>query len=270
MVPVRFSPTAAGTFAGNVSFTSNGGNITTNVTGAATGVATRGKCDNLAFRILHSKLCEILGQLRSSSYYNISPSAVSDDLLLQYIIKNKASINTLLLQIDYGRDIDRYIQNHTSVLENEKRFLKALEVSSDGALSLLGTIIDLLDVTNPVSTIASNALSNLIGALTPVISGIAIYQRAIKIVTYPFAVAIMSTYIDDRNRNATKDAAWQDVNDLFGKDIILFANRSRVPLDKLDEYYELAYMCYRFALPDSANIRYAEGAAIARLASQAR
>src|SRR5690242_12212461 len=46
--------------------------------------------------------CAKVLKLRDPSYFGISPQDASDHQLLDYVKKNRASVATLLLQVDYG------------------------------------------------------------------------------------------------------------------------------------------------------------------------
>lgn len=148
---------------------------------SSVGVADSGKCKKIPYK--WSQGCELLKQLRSESYFKVPYNLVSDDLLLEHIKKNSPAIIAELAKIDYGRDLQRYLNGQQSTLPNEAVFLNALEplVNIPKPLEYLNHLIEISIDLNDV--LASSVLYQSFENLKTIIVGIQVYRKAVGIFT---------------------------------------------------------------------------------------
>lgn len=212
--------------------------------------------------------CGLVAQLREERYLNIPPEKVSDNQLLAYVQQHSAAIEVLLAQIDYGRDIQQSLSpNPPRSLDNdqgENRLLKSLQEAHDTFETILGEVIRVLPLINPAFSVLANSYS----VLSTVRKGVKVYKKLADLYFETHAFEYLWNYIGARKQNISKEEAWQ-----FLREIAYFlpsiAENRGVTVDQLADWYENAFVAYRLvAYEDSARIRYAQGQAIAELASQ--
>lgn len=223
------------------------------------------RCQRLLFR---PRSCELVAQLRDKVYFNVPQSDVSDERLLQYIGRNEDAVRALLLQIDYGRDLDGFLKGQTNRLDDERRFIRSLNRVEDllGKLKLIADVLSLLN-----ESLAFAALSASIEALSPIIEGLTMFQRLQGTFTAFSTRAILQDYFDGRRSGQSVETAWDDMLNVYGDQLLQISARRRVSIDRLGEWFEDAFVAYQLVgYPDSEDIRFAEGRAIARIAAQGR
>jgi hypothetical protein len=225
-----------------------------------------GKCQ----RSPRSSDCQLLAKLRDGAYFNVPVDIISDDQLLEYVKKHTDAIEALLLQVDYGRDIYMFL-NGTNSLEHEKDFIKSLEKAEE-ILNTLKRIADVLEIIGEIP--AFRFVSESISVLSTIIEGIKIYKFAVNNLFASDTRVILENYIKNRlplnlQGGMSKEDAWRDILSFYGTLLIRIKERTGVEIDRLDEWFENAFVAYRLVgYPDSASIRYAQGLAIADFATE--
>ncbi len=271
---VRFTPTEAGTFSGSVNFTGNGGNVNLTVTGNGTAVSTSKPCESSIYRLLHKQVCGLLDKSRKPIYFNISRSDIDDEHLIKYIENHTDTFDALLLQIDYGREIDAYLKHEGSLpTDKQGKFLTALGIAGNVS-DVLQPIVNSLGILNESSAllVASESLSTL----SIVIEGIHIYELGLKAITTKETHAMLDMYFSDRIKGTSKTQVWPNFANDFSPVLSLAAVGMGVSFDpnssscnELCTWFENAFLAYRLvSYSDSAHIRDAQGGAIAKLAFQ--
>jgi hypothetical protein len=242
---------------------------------SSVGVGDSGKCKKIPYK--WSQGCKLLKQLRSEEYFKVPYNLVSDDLLLEHIKKNSPAIIAELAKIDYGKDLQRYLNGQQSTLPNEAVFLHALELLVDipKPLEYLNHLIEISIEINNV--LASSVLSQSFETLNIIIVGIQVYRNAVGIFTRKREM--LETYIWDRCGGTTsgvckegnsKDSVWLGIKETYSTYVEKISEDTHIPIkpvDQLGNWFENAFSAYRLvAYDDSNSIRYVEGEAIARSA----
>jgi hypothetical protein len=239
---------------------------------SSVGVADSGKCKKIRYK--WSPDCKLLERLRSENYFKVPYKSVSDDLLLEHIKDNKPALIAELARIDYGRDLQRYLNGQQSILPNEAVYLHALEqlVDIPKPLEYLNHLVEISMTLNQVP--ASAVLYQLFVNFKTIIVGIQIYRTAVGIFTNERAM--LEGYFRGRcggqisgscktDTSYTKENVWPEFIRVFGLEGI--SESKHIPPDRLGDWFENAFSAYRLvAYADSNSIRYVEGEAIARSA----
>ncbi|MGH7964009.1 MAG: hypothetical protein ACRERD_19670, partial [Candidatus Binatia bacterium] len=176
----------------------------------------------------------------------------------------------LLAQIDYGRDLDRFLRAQTAFLPHEEEFFTSL-----AATDILPQI--LLAIANVVSRVEGIFVAQVffdgVNALSPIVDGIKVYKLALGVISSKETRFLLDIYAQIRTRpqNNSPQAAWQEITmgGDFDELLRLVSARTRLPMDRLDEWFENAFSAYRLVgYSDSANLRSIAGIAIAEEAAQ--
>jgi hypothetical protein len=210
----------------------------------------------------------LLDKLRDPNYFGIGEGAASDQQLLDYIKANREGIAALLLQIDYGRDIQRFVTNRDRILltENERAFVVTL--GKAGTITqMLGLVASVLNALQ--QTAAGTAASESLGVLRQILFGIQVYERAAQVSISQGMRTVLDTYFYYR-QNSTREAAWREISttQAFDRPLLQMSRVKQIPSEKLNEWFENAYVAYRLAA--SPGIRKVQGQALARLTRSAR
>jgi hypothetical protein len=213
----------------------------------------------------------LLGKLSDQAYFGIDPTQVSDQQMLNYINKNREAVVALLLQVDYGRDLKRFVgyQDQILVTQNETAFLQALQTAQN-VVGILSQITDILNATQ--QTAAWTATSESFGALGQILFGIQVYQRFADVLISSDLREALKMYFDDRldplsGRSMAKDLAWNDVWVGYSPALLPIAQAKGMSTDQLSKWFENAFVAYRLVgYSGSSKVRYAQGQALASLA----
>lgn len=222
-----------------------------------------GKCQKFPASFYPS--CKLVTKLRDEAYFKIPASAVSDDQLQKYVKKNKDNIKALLLQVDYGRDLDHFLKGQTNFLTHEKEFIRSLPNTE--IIDVLGAVAEILNRVG--ESVAWGVASASLDVLSKVIAGVEVYKRALGVITAKETRFLFAVYAENRKAGNSPGEAWLDIVSAYSELLQLASARTGVPMDKLDGWFENAFVAYRLVgYDDSASIRSAQGLAIAELASQ--
>ena len=290
-VTVRFSPTATGTFTGNVFISSDAGNLSRSVQGIGQQVAAGRNCGDITF--IHPFICPLLNKLRQPAYLNISRSVVSDQQLLPYVRQHQNEINALLAKIDYGRDIKAFLNTSALTLtnDNERQFINYIRKLSNAnkLLSFMNSIVQILTLPNDI--VALSLVSDFTGVISNTVTVIQIYEnvykRLLRLVTAFDTRNLLNDYFAGRCGGTSsptscpeasqynKDAVWQEFVQTFGDKITpVFVAQRSVTSDArqsaVKTWFENAFVAYRLVgFLDSDQIRSDYGITIVHLATQA-
>jgi hypothetical protein len=214
----------------------------------------------------------LLGKLSDQAYFGIDPAQVSEQQMLSYINKNRQAVVTLLLQVDFGRDLKRFLgdQDQILVTQNEVAFLKNLQTAQN-LVGILGQVADVLNASR--QTAAWTAASESLDALGQILFGIQVYQRFADVLISSDLRQLLSLYFENRlnsqsARRMTPEAAWKDVWSVHGFGLLSIGQAKGMSTDQLSKWFENAFVAFRLdGYSDSSPVRYAQGQAIARLAA---
>jgi DNA-binding beta-propeller fold protein YncE len=217
-------------------------------------------------------------RLEDPAYFGIDSTQATHEQLRGYIEKNQQTIVALLMQIDYGRDVQRfYGPNRTDTVlntESQKDFLGSLG-QAQTLLDVLQQLTAALDALREVP--ALNALSESTGAISAVLQGAQITQLWARLEVSTDMYGVFDIYfparLDSRTLNGVDaNAAWSI---LQGSDTAPILEKIRavsgITPDKISDvrvWLENAFVAYRLVgYSDSDDLRHAEGRAIAHLAN---
>lgn len=211
----------------------------------------------------------LLNKLRDPAYLGVGWTDVSDAQLLEFIRGNREAIIGLLAQIDWGRDVDRFISGRTTTLSTENE--KVLVATSDRVRAVTLVLEQLARLLNaPHQSTAFTAASESLSVLRQILFAFQVYYLAAQVVISHGERTVLSEYIDYR-RNASSEGAWRAIRTTpaYERSLLQISRVKRIPLERLDKWFENAYAAYRLvALPNSGAIRREYGLTIARLASR--
>jgi hypothetical protein len=208
----------------------------------------------------------LLNRLRDPGYFGISRSDASDPELLDFLRANREAIVALLLQIDWGGDVERFVKNRSTTLatENEKAFVETL--GKAGTITgILGQVASALSALQ--QTAAWAAASESLTVLRQILFGIQVYELAAQVSISHGERTVLNEYFHYR-RDSTREAAWRELSTTlaFERPLLQISRNKQIRMERLNEWFESAYVAYRLvALSDSDEIRHSQGAAIARL-----
>lgn len=214
----------------------------------------------------------LLGKLSDQAYFGIDPTQVSDQQMLDYITKNREALVALLLQVDYGRDLKRFVGYQDQILatQNESAFLQHLQ-TAQSVVGILGQVADVLSASQ--QTAAWTAASESLNALGQVLFGIQVYQRFADVLISSDLRQALSLYFENRldtqsANSMTPAAAWNDAWSVYGPVLLSIGQAKGMSTDQLSKWFENAFVAYRLVgYSDSSTVRLAQGQAIARLAA---
>lgn len=221
--------------------------------------------------------CELVNKLRYENYFNISYDRISDDQLRSYVKRNKAVIQGDLSRIDYGWEIHHFLNRRLTSLGHEEEFFQLLFDKAIGLDLWLETIVEILSRRGDSLTLG--VLSKTLKVLSLIKEGKDIYKQLFGAITFFNTREMLQIYFQGRcggsqppvcseHLGSSKDNVWPSIMEDFKPLLELISRERRVPLEKLDEWFESAFIVYRsVGYNDSLRIRSAEGLAIADLAS---
>lgn len=208
----------------------------------------------------------LLDDLRDPSYFGVSPSDASDQQLLAYTKANEQAVATLLLQVDYGRDLQRFVtyQMLTLPTGNETAFLQALG-GGGNIVQILGQVANTLNALN--QTAASAADSESLSALQQILFGIQVYERFAQVLISSNQRQFLLLYFQDRMEGMSEGQAWSQLYSEFDGVLLQIGQAQGLSSDQLSNWFESSFVAYRLVgYSDSDSVRQAEGKAIALIA----
>jgi hypothetical protein len=217
----------------------------------------------------------LLGKLSDQAYFGIDPTQVSDQQMLNYINKNREAVAALLLQVDYGRDLKRFVGYQDQILatQNEAAFLQHLQTAQNVA-GILGQVADVLNASR--QTAAWTAASESLSALGQILFGIQVYQRFADVLISSDLRQALTLYFENRldtqsARSMTPEAAWNDVWSVYGPVLLSIGQAKGMSTDQLSKWFENAFVAYRLVgYSDSQTVRYAQGQALVSIGKAAK
>jgi len=191
---------------------------------------------------------------------------VPDNQLQEYIRDNSNSISTVLLQVDYGRDLSNYL-NDRGAFVHEAPFIEALRLKV--VEETLKKMIDALDALHEPPPVVA-VLSNGLGVISTIKDGIEVYVKGVGVYTKVNTSELLREYFASRYRGSSPASTWTDLDRVYRPVLLTLANASGISADKdrLGVWFENSYTAYRLVgYEDSANIRFAMGRGITKLAT---
>lgn len=202
-------------------------------------------------------------KIRQRDYFFVRD--VSDKQLQEYIQANTAGVAAVLLQVDYGRDIAKNLEDVRGTFVHEADFVDALKVTT--VIKTLQAMIDALPVdTTPIRHAGLESLA----ILRTIKEGYDTYRKAKGAFTALNTREALRSYFDWRVQQsgpsgATK--AWHEMQ-IYEPILRVVGEAKGLTQDQLAVWFENAYAAYRLvAYTDSAEIRYARGLVIGKLAT---
>jgi hypothetical protein len=198
------------------------------------------------------------------SKFNIASTDVSDPKLLQYVKANINGIATLLLQIDYGKDVSLYLSGSSNELSKEDILLNALSKGNQFNFVYVA-IIKIISVWKDMPLL--NVVGEAVNALGTIFKGIETYIKATDVLTAKEGRFVLGVYCNSRIGGTLPDTAYNSIYSDYTELVNLISNLKNIPPTALPGWFENAYAAYRLVgYSDSESIRSKMGKAIADLA----
>lgn len=213
----------------------------------------------------------LVKKLEDPSYFGMLNSCQSNDRpllypqLLSYVSQNRKAFAALLLQIDYGRELDRFIEFGTP-LTSEEEFVNSLGDAKKVVDALQNVIAVLSGI---YFSLSLRLVAESLSALSTVIEGLAVYDKFIGVLfKLPHRQALYD-YFQNREKGHDKENAWEDVVQAYGQDLLSVSIKQGINKDDLRDWFESAYRAYRLThYRDSELLRQEQGKSMLLLAAR--
>src|SRR5262249_21431496 len=151
-----------------------------------------------------------------------------------YVDEHEDSVKSLLLQIDFGRDVILFLNGRPISSQNEREFFKSLGKAADSLTPVLEAIIKIVAAIN--DSIALKVLNESLSTISAILDGYNVYKLALDVYTRFNTDQILQFYIDDRhNGNGMSPSdAWLDVNNTFGDLLLQISAREKLAPENLN------------------------------------
>ncbi len=208
--------------------------------------------------------CEILAFLRSDAYFSVPTSLVTDQELLDYVSTNRRDLVLLINQVSFGRDVLAFMNREARGFPNEDAYLRAIRRNREAldyadfflALSLVG-----------LDDLVTRGVRTSIGAIAPVIDGIAVFRRfEIALREFPLRT-LMEGYFDLRSTGYSSAETRFEIENsgIYDEYIdLIIALQRRMTEDLLFVWLESAYGAWLLVAPGGEALRQGIGLTIAQ------
>jgi|GEM_PF-5324224 len=198
--------------------------------------------------------------------FNISKSDIEDEILLQYIDKNKNDIVCLLEQIDFGNNINSFVNRQTNKLTGYQDLISLLAKDNCHYCDLLKTLSEILEILD--GGIVWSYFKEAFSAIDTISQGIAVYNFARKVLILDEQRCVLTVYFEERQNNKSPANAYTYLTNSYCQNALELITNLEIPKDRLPSWLEFSYICYRLVgYTDSEYIRNTIGNAIVKLIS---
>ena len=238
------------------------------------------RCREVLYFLRNKNACNLVGKLREPQYFGITLDEVSNNQLLAYVQLHQTWIEQLILEVDNGREVSRFLGGAVWSSSKESAVIQGLDLAAD---SVNGTILPaiLTYLGENASTLklglASHLWGEFLSTANTISSGIETYKTLAGLLGAAHQRAVLQDYVIDRcgaisgrcNAGMTRASAWSDVSSTFSPLIDETSLLRNIPLVNMPTYYEHLFQSLRMtAYDDSVLYRESIGQAVAHEASK--